>query len=145
MKISTKGRYGLKAMIDLAINNTGKSISLKSIANRQGISETYLEQLIQYLRKADLVKSIRGVQGGYILSREPKYITVGQILRALEGSMAPVGCVDNSILCDNKDECISRIVWEKIQESINQAIDNFTLEELISKCQSNNKIGRCNL
>lgn len=132
-------------MIDLAINNNGKSVSLKNIAERQGISETYLEQLIPNLKKANLVKSVRGAQGGYLLAHEPKDITVGQILRALEGSMAPVGCVDNSIICGEKNECISRIVWEKIQEGISQAIDDFTLEDLISKCESNNKTGRCNL
>lgn len=144
MKISTKGRYGLRAMIHLAIYSDGENITLKNIAERQGISETYLEQLIPNLRKADLVKSVRGAQGGYLLAHEPKDITVGQILRALEGSMAPVACVDN-IVCEDKDACISRIVWKKIQDGINEAIDSFTLEDLISEYRENNKTGRCNL
>lgn len=143
MKISTKGRYGLKAVIDLALNDSQKSVTIKSIAERQNISETYLEQLIPNLKKAGIVKSVRGAQGGYFLSREPKDITVGQILRALEGSLALVGCVDNSIECNGKDECISRIVWEKIQKSIDNTIDNITLEELIQEFK--NKTGRCNL
>ncbi len=145
MKISTKGRYGLRAMIDLAMNNDGESITLKSIAKRQNISETYLEQLIPHLKKAKLVVSVRGAKGGYTLARAPKDITLGEILKALEGSMAPVACVDNSIKCDDKDICISRIVWEKIQDGINKAIDSFTLEELISKVKQNNDVGRCNL
>lgn len=144
MKISTKGRYGLRAMIHLAIYSDGENITLRNIAEKQGISETYLEQLIPNLRKADLVKSVRGAQGGYLLAHEPKDITVGQILRALEGSMAPVACVDN-IICEDKDACISRIVWKKIQDGINEAIDSFTLEDLISEYRENNKTGRCNL
>lgn len=145
MKISTKGRYGLKVMIDLAIYSNGESITLKSIAERQGISETYLEQLVPHLKKAKLIKSVRGAQGGYLLGAELNNITVGQILRALEGSMAPVGCLDNTILCDDKNLCISRIVWEKIQDSVNNTIDTLTLKDLISEFKENNKIGRCNL
>lgn len=131
-------------MIHLAIYSDGENITLKSIAEKQGISETYLEQLIPSLRKADLVKSVRGAQGGYFLAHEAKNITVGQILRALEGSMAPVACVDN-IVCEDKDACISRIVWKKIQNAINEAIDTFTLEDLISEYRENYKTGRCNL
>lgn len=137
LKISTKGRYGLKAMIDLALNSNGNSVSLKNIAERQSIPEAYLEQLIPYLKKASLVESVRGANGGYLLAKQPKDITVGEILKALEGSMALVGCVDNSISCGEKSECISRIVWEKIQVGINQAIDNFTLEALIEEFKNN--------
>lgn len=138
MKISAKGKYGLKAMIDLALNSNGNSVSLKSIAERQSIPEAYLEQLIAHLKKANLVNSIRGVNGGYFLAKQSKDITVGEILKALEGSMALVGCIDDSITCDEKNKCISRIVWEKIQTGINQAIDNFTLEDLIAEFENNN-------
>lgn len=139
MKISTKGKYGLKAMIDLALNSNsnGSSVSLKSIAERQNIPEAYLEQLISYLKKANLVNSVRGASGGYFLAKQPKDITVGEILKTLEGSMVLVGCVDGSISCDEKNQCISRIVWEKIQTGINQAIDNFTLEDLILEFKNN--------
>lgn len=145
MKISTKGRYGLRAMIDLAVNSEGESITLKSIADRQGISETYLEQLIPSLRKAGLVKSVRGAQGGYLLAKEPGNISVGEILRALEGSMAPVACVDDHSICDGNSGCVSRIVWERIQQGINNAIDSLSLYDLTLEYKDDNNKGRCNL
>lgn len=132
MKLSTKGRYGLKAMIDLAVHSTEGQVVLKSIAERQGISENYLEQLFALLKKAKLVKSIRGSQGGYILARETEKITVGDILRALEGSLAPVDCVleDRSSGCSRSEECITRSVWKKIYDKINEAVDSITLSDL---------------
>lgn len=145
MKISTKGRYGLRAILDIAINSEGESITLKSIADRQGISETYLEQLIPSLKKAGLVKSVRGAQGGYLLAHPASEISVGQILRALEGSMAPVACIDNTEICGAKDACVSRMVWDKIQDSINNTIDAITLLDLVLEYKENNYKGRCNL
>ena len=94
MKVSTKGRYALRLMLDLAVNNTGEPISLKDIARRQGISDKYLEQIISVLNKAKYVKSIRGAQGGYILTKKPEEYTIGMILRLTEGSLAPVACVE---------------------------------------------------
>ena len=93
MKISTKGRYALRLMLDLAIHNTGEAVSLKDIAKRQGISDKYLEQIISVLNKAGFVKSIRGAQGGYLLKKKPEEYTVGMILKLTEGTLAPVGCV----------------------------------------------------
>lgn len=132
MKLSTKGRYGLKAMIDLAVHSTDGQVVLKSIAERQGISENYLEQLFALLKKAKLVKSIRGSQGGYILARETEKITVGDILRALEGSLAPVDCVleDKNSGCSRSGECVTRSVWKKIYDKINEAVDSITLSDL---------------
>jgi len=149
MKISTRGRYGLKAMVDIAAQCTckdctsGKSFSpctcncvnLKSIAERQGISEPYLEQLIAPLKRAGLVKSVRGAKGGYVVNKSPKEISVGEILRALEGSLCPVGCLesDNDCTCGNGscDQCVTRPVWEKIYENLNDVVNSIMLEELV--------------
>lgn len=133
MKLSTKGRYGLNAMLDLAVHNFEGQVVLKSIAERQGISENYLEQLFVSLKKQKLVKSIRGSQGGYTLGDSPQNITVGDILRALEGSLAPVVCVDESqpAGCSKFDCCVTRGVWLKIRDSINGVIDSITLQDLM--------------
>ncbi len=134
MKLSTKGRYGLKAILDLAVHNNEGQVVLKSIAERQQLSENYLEQLFAALKKAKLVKSIRGSQGGYSLGDRPEKITVGDILRALEGSMAPTDCVSGNCEvqhCGNSDFCVTRGVWEKIRDGINSVIDNITLQELV--------------
>ncbi len=135
MKLSTKGRYGLKAMLDLAVHSNEGQVALKSIAERQGLSENYLEQLFAALKKAKLVKSVRGSQGGYSLGRDAQSITVGDILRTLEGSLAPTECVsDNSEghHCSSSGGCITRSVWEKIRDGINNVIDNITLQELVN-------------
>ncbi len=141
MKLSTKGRYGLKAMLDLALYSRQGHIALKNIAERQDISEHYLEQLIATLRKAGLVKSIRGAQGGYTLGASPKDITVGDILRALEGSLAPVDCVleEDPVLCDKGKCCVIRGVWEKVRDSINDVVDNITLENLVDDYNAQKK------
>lgn len=134
MRLSTKGRYGLKAMLDLAIHNNEGQVVLKSIAERQGLSENYLEQLFAALKKAKLIKSIRGSQGGYSLGNSPDKISVGDILRTLEGSMAPTECVsekDGVHHCGNSDYCVTKGVWERIRDGINQVIDNITLQELV--------------
>ena len=135
MKLSTKGRYGLKAMLDLAIHNSEGQVVLKSIAERQGISENYLEQLFAVLKKARLVKSLRGSQGGYILGTSADKISVGDILRALEGSMAPVECVaeDHPASCIRYDFCVTKDIWKKIRDSINTVVDSTTLESLVEE------------
>lgn len=132
MKISTKGRYALRLMIDLATNNTGVPISLKDVAKRQGISDKYLEQITAVLNKAGYVKSVRGAQGGYMLRRDPKEYTVGMILRLTEGSLAPVNCVeDDDYVCDRADGCVTVIVWKKINDAINEVVDGITLQDLL--------------
>jgi Rrf2 family protein len=132
MKISTKGRYALRLMIDLATNNTGVPISLKDVAKRQGISDKYLEQITAVLNKAGYVKSVRGAQGGYLLRRDPKEYTVGMILRLTEGSLAPVTCVeDEDYVCDRADGCVTVIVWKKINDAINEVVDGITLQDLL--------------
>ena len=117
MKISTKGRYALRLMMDLAENNSGSPISLKDVAKRQDISDKYLEQIISILNKAGYVRSVRGAQGGYMLKMEPQNYTVGMILRQTEGSLAPVACIeDDEIVCDRQQQCVTSIVYKKIND-----------------------------
>jgi Rrf2 family transcriptional regulator, cysteine metabolism repressor len=133
MKISTKGRYGLRAMLDLAINSKTNHVALGSIAERQGISESYLEQMFSVLRKAELVKSIKGPQGGYTLARSGNSITIGCILRALEGNLSVIGkeVVNSNKEGFNLEDCIKQNVWDRLNESINSVVDSLTLEDLV--------------
>lgn len=133
MKISTKGRYALRLMLDLALNNTGEYIPIKTIAKRQDISEKYLEQIISILNKAGYVRSTRGAQGGYKLAMEPKDYTVGMILTLTEGSLVPVDCLDGEACCNRNNTCITREVWEKLYEAILGVVDNITLQDLLDK------------
>lgn len=130
MKISTKGRYALRLMLDLAMYNTGEPISLKDAAKRQDISEKYLEQIISMLTKGGLVQSIRGAQGGYILRNKPEEYTVGMILRTTEGSLAPVDCVGGA-MCERENQCATIMVWKKLNDAINGVVDNITLADLV--------------
>ena len=136
MRISTKGRYALRLMLDLASNNTGEPIRLKDVARRQGISDKYLEQIISVLNKAGFVRSVRGPMGGYSLANDPADYTVGMILRLTEGSLDPVECSSDPSLCDREEDCATRIVWQKLSEAINGVVDNITLEDLLEWQQS---------
>ena len=137
MKLSTKGRYGLRIMIDLAVTDPENYVSIKSIAARQQISEKYLEQIISSLNKSRLVKSVRGAQGGYKLTRATSDYTVGQILRVIEGSLAPVDCLSDDVnKCPRCEDCVSLYVWEKIFAAVNEVVDKITLQELIDHSQS---------
>jgi Rrf2 family cysteine metabolism transcriptional repressor len=140
MKLSTKGRYGLRAMLDLAVHSYEGHVSLRSIAERQGISENYLEQIFATLKKAGIVNSLRGSQGGYALSMTPDKITVGIILRALEGSLAPVDCVleDDYGECRKNEECITRLVWRRMWDCINKVVDSVTLQDLVNEYNKRN-------
>lgn len=132
MKISTKGRYALRIMIELAMNPHQTPVRVKDIASRQGISEKYLEQIIAMFNKAGYVKSIRGAQGGYLLTKDPAEYTVGMILRLAEGSIAPVSCVDKDAeSCEKRDACVSAMLWEKINNAVNEVVDNTTLQDLV--------------
>ncbi len=132
MKISTKGRYALRLMLDLAINNSGEPVRIKDIARRQGISGKYLEQIISTLNKAGFVKSIRGPQGGYRLTKDPKEYTAGMILRLTEGSLAPVACMEgDENECLRECECATIILWEKLDEAIKSVVDTITLADLV--------------
>lgn len=145
MKLSTKGRYGLRALIDLARYSEVEPVSISSISARQGISERYLEQLMALLKKADLVKSIRGAGGGYVLAREKKDISVGDVLRALEGSLEPVEC--SGFLeeegCEAAGGCVTKYVWQKINESINRTVDEIKLDQLVAESKAMNEQAAC--
>ncbi|WP_129597667.1 RrF2 family transcriptional regulator [Anaerophilus nitritogenes] len=143
MKLSTKGRYGVKAMFELALAFGEGPIALNSIAEKQNLSVHYLEQLFASLRKAGLVKSIRGAQGGYMLSKKPEEITVGDIIRTLEGPVAPSECVieDEKTECYKADYCVTRTIWERIRDSINAVVDNITLQDMINDYKKINKDG----
>ena len=134
MILSTRSRYGLKMMLELALNYGSGSISLNKIAERQLLSVTYLEQLISPLRKKGLVEGIRGSKGGYMLSKSPEEITVGKIIRILEGPLAPSECVldKEEFECINADNCATKLLWEKISESINTVIDGITLQDMVN-------------
>lgn len=140
MKISTKGRYALRLMIDLATNDEGNPIRIKDVAKRQNISDKYLEQIISILNKAGFVKSVRGPQGGYILKKKPEEYTVGTILRLTEGSLAPVACVEEDETdCERQNSCVTYLLWKRLNVAINEVVDTTTLKDLVD-CQQ--KIGR---
>lgn len=134
MRVSTRGEYGVRAMFDLALHYGSGPISLKSIAERQRISETYLEQLMGALRKAGLVESRRGAQGGYLLAHPPEEVTIGQIIRVLEGPITPLDCLDSERgsgpYCDQPEQCVLRGLWKDLQDSMQRVLDNRTLEDL---------------
>lgn len=133
MKLSTKGRYGIKAMVDLALEyESGNYISTATLAKMQDISEPYLERQMASLRKAGLVEAARGVFGGSRLSRAPEEITVGEILRALEGSTSILDCVDGSVMkcCSNACSCSARPLWLKLQSRIDEVLNTTTLRDM---------------
>ncbi|NLL47099.1 MAG: Rrf2 family transcriptional regulator [Firmicutes bacterium] len=134
MRVSTRGEYGVRAMFDLALNFGEGPIALKTIAERQLISEHYLEQLMAVLRKAKLVKSRRGAQGGYELADTPENISIGEIIRVLEGPITPLDCLDaektSGPYCGAPERCVLRNLWKELQDSMTQVLDNTTLEDL---------------
>ncbi|MCD8355958.1 MAG: Rrf2 family transcriptional regulator [Clostridia bacterium] len=137
MRVSTKGRYALRLMLDLAIHDTGENIALKTIAKRQNISGKYLEQIIGILAKSGFVKSVRGSSGGYRLARSPEEYTVGDILRLTEGSLAPVACVEEGVEnCAKADSCVTMTVWRELNDAINGVVDHITLADLVERSQA---------
>lgn len=138
MKVSTKGQYALQMMLDLAINDTGEYITIKSIAHRQQLSEKYLEQIINMLSRAGYVKSVRGAKGGYRLAQSASDYTVGMILRTVEGSLAPIDSFDEDLEnISPTNECLMGNVWRKINDAVSGVIDNITLEDLVRQYQCN--------
>ena len=143
MKISTKGRYGLRLVLDLAVHYENGLISLKDIAQRQEISEKYLEQIIILLHKSGLIKSMRGAQGGYTLTRHPQSITVGEVLRALEGPFIPVDCVKDKSACLRSSKCTTIVVWEKSGNAVNEVLDGMTMQDLVMDYNEKNGTDFC--
>ncbi|MCH3949533.1 MAG: RrF2 family transcriptional regulator [Acidaminococcus sp.] len=134
MKISTKGRYALRLMLDLALNGQDTFVPIRSISERQEISEKYLEQIITQLSRAKLVKSARGAQGGYQLVKAPKEYTAGEILRAVEGSLAPVACLEpGHAVCARARDCITLDLYKEIQDAVDHIVDHTTLQDLVDK------------
>ncbi|MBQ9580655.1 MAG: Rrf2 family transcriptional regulator [Lachnospiraceae bacterium] len=136
MKLSTKGRYGLRAFVDIATYSEKEPVSLAEVAKRQDISISYLEQLMTKLKKANLVESVRGASGGYVLTRKPEEISVGDVLRALEGDLSPVECATEEESCEHScgatGHCTTRLVWKKINDSVNDTINNIFISELVN-------------
>lgn len=133
MKISTRGRYAIRVMLDLAEHNTGEYIPLTDIAKRQGISEKYLEAIVSSLVKAGFLIALRGKKGGYKLSKSPEQYTIRNILRITEGAFAPVACLEteeNS--CERAAECKTLKMWENLQKLVNDYFENITLQDLLS-------------
>ena len=133
MKLSTRGRYGIHAMYELARGFGGAPLCIKAIAEKQDIPEAYLEQIIAVLRRDELVTSIRGAQGGYILARPPENITVGDVLRSLEGGLKLVDCLLEEDTCGKTCACPSRVVWKKISDGLNEIVDSITLKDMIDE------------
>lgn len=134
MKISTKGRYALRVMLDLAIYNTGEYIPLKEISERQQITVKYLEQIVPLLNRAGYLKSSRGNNGGYKLAKEPKEYTIGDILRTTEGSIAPITCLeDRKNQCKRSSECMTLSFWQGLYDVVNEYVDGVTLADMVEQ------------
>lgn len=139
MILSTKGRYGLRAVVDLAVHSEEGPVSIHSIAGRQNLTERYLEQLIGKLKKAGLVKSVRGASGGYLLARRPEEISVGEVLRVLEGDLKPIDCAgldEGEVSCEASGSCVTRYVWQKVYQSIEDTVNHIYLDELVSQSRA---------
>ncbi len=134
MKISTKGRYALRMLLDLAQHNSGEYVALQAIADRQGISKKYLEQIVPLLNRADILQRNRGYQGGYRLARDPAKYTVGEILRVTEGNLAPVTCLETEEnQCERCGRCATLPVWKGLQDVVSQYLDNITLQDILDR------------
>jgi Rrf2 family iron-sulfur cluster assembly transcriptional regulator len=144
MILSTKGRYGLRAIVDLAAHSEEGPVSIHSIALRQNITEKYLEQLIGKLKRAGLVTSIRGASGGYLLARPPEQISVGDVLLVLEGDLKPTECAgldDPSTACEASGSCVTKYVWQKIYRNIEDTVSHIYLDELVAQSRELNRNG----
>lgn len=141
MKISTRGRYALRFMIDLAQHGKEVYVPLKEVAESQEISIKYLEQITSLLSKFGLLQSIRGPQGGYRLSKDPSEYTVGEILRITEGSLSPVSCLEDSVnTCERKENCVTVKIWEGLEKRVNEYLDSITLDKLLFDCGANDYV-----
>ena len=133
MKLSTRARYGLRAMLELAGNYGNGPVMMRSITERQGISRKYLHALLTTLKTSDLVRSIRGKNGGYVLSRAPSTIRLSEVYQVLEGSLKVVDCVDGNTVCDRASDCVTRGVWDEVNLAIAGVLENITLEDLVDR------------
>jgi len=140
MRLTTKSRYGARALFDIAYHSAGVPIQIKDISERQDIPQRYLEQIFQKLKKANIVKSVRGPGGGYVLANDPKKITVGDIIQAMREPIDPVFCVDSetkrSRRCSRVDQCVTRLVWKEAGEKIIKFFDSITISDLCEKARN---------
>lgn len=133
MKLSTRARYGTRALLDLALHYDEGQVSLKDIAQRQQFSLPYLEHLITPLLAAGIVRSTRGPKGGVSLARPPQHIVLNEVIRILEGSTAPVECVDNPKVCPRSESCITRDIWDELKKAMNGVLESTTLQDLVER------------
>ena len=131
MKLSTRSRYGSRAMLDLALHFGEEPIALKDVARRQGVSERYLENIMTVLVASGLAMSVRGKQGGFRLAKPPQEMRLGDIVQAVEGSLAPAPCVDDSVACNRTPECVTHDIWSKLRESVVSALNSITLRDMM--------------
>lgn len=131
LRLSTKGRYGTRLMVQLALNRGDDPMLLKDIAERENLSLRYLEHLIPPLKTARLISSVRGAHGGYLLAKAPEDITVKQIIDALEGPLYPTECVSSPQICERSSECVTRKVWSELERTIAATLDRYTLQDLV--------------
>ncbi len=140
MKISTRTRYGVRAMVDLATHYRDKPILVREIAERQSVSAKYLEHIMLALKKAGLVESMSGAKGGYLLMKEPSTITLLDVVKVLEGSMSPVPCVDHREMCDRSGYCRVVDVWDKVREAIDGVLSSVTIKDLVPEDESRDEL-----
>ncbi|NPV49469.1 MAG: Rrf2 family transcriptional regulator [Armatimonadetes bacterium] len=142
MRVSTRTRYGVRAMMELAIHDGPEPVSVRQIAEAQELPVKYLEQLIAALRAAELVRSQRGIGGGYLLTRRPEEITVADIYEALEGPLVPVECLSDSVECSREDICATRDVWSRVTDAVREVLTATTLADLVADTRAKCAIGR---
>ena len=140
MKLSTRTRYAVRAIIELAQNDNSKPLQLKIIAQRQNISVKYLEQLMAVLRSAGFVRSVRGSKGGYVLAKAPSDIRLNEVMHRLEGTVATVECVENDDYCSRSADCAARYLWTKVEQAIEHVLESITLQDLVDKANEEKKL-----
>ena len=140
MKLSTRTRYAVRAIIELAQNDSNRPLQLKIIAQRQDISVKYLEQLMAILRSAGFVRSIRGSKGGYVLARAPNQIKLNEVLHRLEGTVTTVECVENEDYCSRSADCAARYLWMQVEQAIEKVMEAITLQDLVDKANDEKKL-----
>ena len=141
MKVSTKGDYGVRALVELAHHYGEGPVQSATIASRQEVPEPYLDQLLTTLRRAGFIRSVRGPQGGHALIREPGDVKLSEVMVALEGSLAPIACVDDPESCTKSGGCVQRGVWEQVRDATQAILENVTIGDLAEKEREHNRNG----
>jgi Rrf2 family protein len=140
MKLSTRTRYGIRAILELAENYGNGPLQLRVIAHDQGVSVKYLEQLMAMLKAAGIVRSVRGSKGGYILAKQPGQVKVSECFQCLEGSVITTECVEDESFCERTNDCIARQVWTEVQNAVMGVLESITLQDLVDRAKNNNAI-----